>query len=88
VKIVYILNVYSILKGIDMNTVLKDKKVSDMTIGELQDIIRQTLYELLDPDYGLELRPEVEKDLQESMRQKERGEGISLKEAKKRLGLK
>jgi len=85
---VYILNVYSILKGIDMNTVLKDKKVSDMTIGELQDIIRQTLYELLDPDYGLELRPEVEKDLQESMRQKERGEGISLKEAKKRLGLK
>ena len=71
-----------------MNTVLKDKKVSDMTIGELQDIIRQTLYELLDPDYGLELRPEVEKDLQESMRQKERGEGISLKEAKKRLGLK
>lgn len=63
-----------------MDTVLKDKKVGDMTIGELQDIIRKTLNEFLDPDYGLELRPEVEKDLQESMRQKERGEGIPLEE--------
>ena len=70
-----------------MDTVLKDKKVGDMTIGELQDIIRKTLNEFLDPDYGLELRPEVEKDLLESMRQKERGEGISLKEVKKQLGL-
>jgi len=61
-----------------MDTVLKDKKVSDMTIGELQEIIRKTLNEFLDPDYGLELRPEVEKDLEESMRQKERGEGIPL----------
>jgi hypothetical protein len=70
-----------------MDTVLKDKKVGDMTIGELQDIIRKTLNEFLDPDYGLELRPEVEKDLLESMRQKERGEGISLEEVKKQLGL-
>lgn len=70
-----------------MDTVLKDKKVGDMTIGELQDIIRKTLNEFLDPDYGLELRPEVEKDLQESMRQKERGEGIPLEEVKKQLGL-
>jgi hypothetical protein len=70
-----------------MDTVLKDKKVGDMTIGELQDIIRKTLNEFIDPDYGLELRPEVEKDLLESMRQKERGEGIPLEEAKKKLGL-
>jgi len=70
-----------------MDTVLKDKKVGDMTIGELQDIIRKTLNEFLDPDYGLELRPEVEKDLEESMRQKERGEVIPLEEVKKQLGL-
>jgi len=70
-----------------MDTVLKDKKVSDMTIGELQDIIRKTLNEFVDPDYGLELRPEVEKDLEESMRQKERGEGIPLEEVKRQLGL-
>lgn len=70
-----------------MDTVLKDKKVGDMTIGELQDIIRQTLYEFLDPDYGLDLRPQVEKDLEESMRQKERGEVIPLEEVKKQLGL-
>ena len=70
-----------------MDTVLKDKKVGDMTIGELQDIIRKTLNEFLDPDYGLELRPEVEKDLEESMRQKGRGEVIPLEEVKKQLGL-
>ena len=70
-----------------MDTVLKDKKVSDMTIGELQEIIRKTLNEFLDPDYGLELRPEVEKDLEESIRQKERGEGIPLEVVKKQLGL-
>jgi hypothetical protein len=74
-------------KGVDMDTVLKDKKVSDMTIGELQEIIRKTLNEFLDPDYGLELRPEVEKDLEESMRQKERGEGIPLEVVRKQLGL-
>jgi len=70
-----------------MDTALKDKKVGEMTIGELQDIIRQTLYEFLDPDYGLELRHEVEKDLEESLKQKERGEGIPLEEVKKQLGL-
>ena len=70
-----------------MDTVLKDKKVGDMTIGELQDIIRKTLNEFLDPDYGLELRPEVEKDLEESLRQKERGEGIPLEVVRKQLGL-
>ncbi len=58
-----------------------------MTIGELQDIIRKTLNEFIDPDYGLELRPEVEKDLEEAMRQKERGEGMPLEEVKKQLGL-
>ncbi len=70
-----------------MDTVLKDKKVGDMTIGELQDIIRKTLNEFLDPDYGLELRPEVEKDLDESLRQKERGEVFPLEEVKKQLGI-
>ena len=70
-----------------MDTLLKDKKVGDMTIGELQDIIRKTLNEFLDPDYGLQLRPEVEKDLEESIGQKKRGEGIPLEVVRKQLGL-
>jgi ABC-type glutathione transport system ATPase component len=70
-----------------MGTIVKDKKVSDMTAGELQDLIRKTIYETLDPDYGLELRPEVEEELRESIRQKERGEGIPLEDVKKQLGL-
>ncbi len=71
-----------------MGTIVKDKKVSDMTAGELQDLIRRTVHEAMDPDYGLELRPEIEKELRESIRQKERGEGIPLEEVKKQLGLK
>jgi len=71
-----------------MPTVTEDKRVSDMTVGELKALIRETLNELLDPDYGLELRPEIVEELKESIRQKERGEGIPLVEAKKQLGLK
>lgn len=71
-----------------MGVVVKDKKVSDMTAGELQELIRRTVHEAMDPDFGLELRPEIEEDLRESMKQKERGEGIPLEEVKKQLGLK
>ncbi|MFN3739511.1 MAG: hypothetical protein ACK4TF_02410 [Thermodesulfovibrionales bacterium] len=70
-----------------MPTVIEDKKVSDMTIGELKRLIREVIYELIDPDYGLELRPEIVEELKESMKQKERGEGIPLEEVKKQLGL-
>jgi hypothetical protein len=70
-----------------MGSGLKEKKVGDMTVGELQDLIRKTIHEMLDPDYGLDLRPEIEEELKDSMRQKERGEGLSLEEAKKQLGL-
>lgn len=71
-----------------MPTVKEDKKITDMTVGELKTLIRDTVLELLDPDYGLELRPEVEEELRESLKQKERGEGIPFEEAKKKLGLK
>ena len=39
---------------------------------------------LVDPDYGLELREEIEKRLSDSLTSKKR---ISLEEVKKRLGL-
>ncbi|MEK6656488.1 MAG: hypothetical protein AABY58_03505 [Nitrospirota bacterium] len=71
-----------------MPATLEDKKVSDMTVGELKSLIRDAINELIDPDYGLELRPEIEEGLRESMKQMERGEGIPLEEVKKQLGLK
>jgi len=70
-----------------MDTSTKKKKVSDMTAEDLELLIRKTIHEVLDPDYGLELRPETEKDLEESLKQKERSEGIPLKKVKKQLGL-
>ena len=70
-----------------MPTTIEDKKITDLTVCDLKTLIRDVLSELIDPDYGLELRPEVEKELRESIKQKERGEGSPLEEVKKRLGL-
>jgi hypothetical protein len=64
-----------------------DKKVADITLGELKELIREVILETIDPDYGLELRDEVLEALQESFEQKNRGEGISLQEAKNKLEL-
>jgi hypothetical protein len=43
------------------------------------------LYEIIDPDYGLELRPEVEEELKKSLESKER---IPVEEIIEELGLK
>ena len=63
-------------KGMATKTLKKkttDKKVSNMTVKELKKLIKDTVLEVIDPDYGLELRPEVEKELLESMKRKEKG---------------
>lgn len=61
------------------------KKVSDITVGELKTLIRNVVREAIDPDYGLELRPEVEKELIESSQSKER---IPVEGVAEKLGLK
>lgn len=67
--------------------IASDKKVADITLRELKELIREAILETLDPDSGLELRSEVVQALHESFQEKERGEGIALEEAKTRLGL-
>jgi len=67
-----------------MENIITEKKVSDMTLSELRNFIINTIYEVADPDYGLELRPEIEKELQQSLVSKT---GISAEEAAKRLGV-
>jgi len=68
-------------------------KVSDLTVDEFRDLIRetvkQTLAELLfDPDEGLELRADVEKVLLQSMKAvREGGETYSAEDTAKELGL-
>ena len=59
-----------------LNKRTQNKKISDMTVRELKKLIKDTVLEVIDPDYGLELRPEVEKELRESMKRK--GKGILL----------
>ncbi|MBA4417062.1 MAG: hypothetical protein C0392_04000 [Syntrophus sp. (in: bacteria)] len=70
-----------------MTTTTKAKRIGDMTVDELQSIIRDTMHEFIDPDYGLLLRPDIEKELKESRKQRKKGEGSTLDAAKKQLGL-
>ena len=44
-----------------------------MTVKELKELIRGVVREVVDPDYGLELRPEVEAELKASLKRKEKG---------------
>jgi len=67
--------------------IASDKKVADLTLRELRELIREAVLEALDPDYGLELREDVIDALKESYQQKERGEGVDLEDARARLGL-
>jgi len=68
-----------------LNKRTPNKKISDMTVKELKKLIKDTVLEVIDPDYGLELRPEVEKELMESKKKKEKG--IPLETVVKELGL-
>ena len=43
-----------------------------MTVKELEELIRGVVREVVDPDYGLELRPEVEAELRESLKRNEK----------------
>ena len=61
------------------------KRVGDMTVGELKTLIMDVVKEAIDPDYGLELRPEIKKELMESLRSKER---TPVEDVAEKLGLK
>jgi len=67
-----------------METSIEEKKISDMTGKELKALIKDTVLELIDPDYELELRTDVEEELSESMRSARR---ITAEEVAKELGI-
>jgi signal recognition particle GTPase len=75
---------YNIERGVNVSTVIEDKKVGDMTARELKSLIRDTIHELIDPDYGLELRPEIEEELRKSIKSKKR---TTAKKVASELGL-
>ena len=63
-------------------------KVADLSTDELKELIGKTIEEkfreLIDPDFGLELREDFVKALETSIASKER---IPFEDVKKRLGL-
>ena len=63
---------------------IKTRKVGDMSVNELKDIIKETLYEIIDPDHELQISPEVKKELGESLKSKER---IPIDKVAEKLGL-
>ncbi len=78
--------VYWIKKGVLRMSVL-NKKVKDLTIEELKELIKEAIWEIIDPDYGLELKEEAVISLKESIKEKEEGKGISIDKVKKLLNM-
>jgi len=82
--------------GKSTNIQTKDKatKVSDLSVEELKNLIKQTVQETLnemldDPDAGLEFKPEFVREVQESFSYvKHGGKTIPLKQFVKEHGLK
>ncbi|KWT84003.1 hypothetical protein [Candidatus Magnetominusculus xianensis] len=66
--------------------IVEDKKVADMTAKELKALIIQTIHEAVDPDFGLELRPETECELLESITNARQGKLISVEDVVQELG--
>lgn len=54
---------------------------------ELKKLLRETLEEFLDPDFGLELRAEVKQALAKSLEEKKKGKIYSFEEVKRELEL-
>lgn len=67
-----------------MDTKIEEKKLSDITGKELKKLIKDTVLEIIDPDYKLELRQEVEDELKESRESTKR---IPVEEVAKELGI-
>jgi len=67
-----------------MSITTDNRKVGDLTVNELRRLIRDTIYEVVDSEFGLELLPEVEESLRESLRSKER---IPVEKVAEELGL-
>jgi len=68
-----------------MAPITKEKKVGDMTVSEFKSLMRDTIHEIIDPDYGLELKPEVKASLIKSLKSKKR---TSVEKVAGELGLK
>jgi CBS domain containing-hemolysin-like protein len=63
---------------------IKTRKVGDISVNELKDIIKETFFEIIDPDHDSEISPEVKKDLSESLQSKKR---IPINKVAEKLGL-
>jgi len=61
------------------------KKTLSLDQEKLKTLVREVLEEFFDPDYGLEVRPEIMELLKQSSKEKEKGKGISLKKAREIL---
>lgn len=81
-------------KSTNIQTKDKSTKVSDLSVEELKDLIKQTVHETIDdmlgdPDEGLEFKPEFVREVQESLSYvKQGGKTTPLKQFVKEHGLK
>jgi hypothetical protein len=68
-----------------MSTVKDEVKISEMTAGQLRELIMETIHEALDPDHDLQLHPDVKAELRDALANPQ--QGVPLEQAIKELGL-
>lgn len=64
------------------------KRIADITVRELKEIIKESIMELFDPDAGLQLSDEVRKNLHKSLKEKKLKQFISLRNFKRKYKVK
>ena len=67
----------------EMNGYMENSIMVDQ--NELRTLLKEVLQEYFDPDYGLEIAPDLIETLKKSTKEKEEGKGVSLEEARKIL---
>lgn len=68
-----------------MSVAIENKRVDSITVGELKLLIGNTIFEIIDSDFGLELNYDVVEELRKSLDSKDR---IPAEKVAEELGLK
>ncbi|KJR43801.1 hypothetical protein MCHI_000291 [Candidatus Magnetoovum chiemensis] len=70
-----------------MAYITDNTKISELTVGDIKEIIRNTIDEELDDDYGLELNPDFVESIKKSIQDKKDGRVYTIEQVKEHLGI-
>ncbi|MCX8027025.1 MAG: hypothetical protein N3A62_04105 [Thermodesulfovibrionales bacterium] len=66
---------------------LENKKVSDLTVKEFKELLSASIKDLIDDDYGYEMREQVIREIQQASNEIKKGNSITLEEVAEKYGI-